>query len=223
MAQSGSGSGGGGEEIEVPNGVYIQDTDGVLWQEAAWDGSATPNGVAVVADECRFVIALSESSIIPIDSNGYSSSIELTTYSQRSNAITDFSGPSNTQAMMGAYGNDRSEAAGYCAYFTFPNGLEGYLGSAGEWQVAYDNKSAIDACMSKAGGKAIGNSYYWSSTMALDYTEYDDEFNISNIANRFWHLRWSIGFWDYSNAYVYSGYVARPFTELGEVTGIVEA
>lgn len=209
MAPSGSGGG----EIEVPNGVYIQDTDGVLWQEAAWDGSATPNGVAVVADECRFVIAMSgREDDIYIDKGGYSSSLSLTAYSSSSEAITDFSGSSNTAAMISDYGNDSSEAAGYCANFTFPNGEEGYLGSAGEWQAAYDNKSAIETCMSKAGGTAIDLSQHFSSTRAKDYrTSY----------NRFWVLKWSDGSWSASN--VASSKSARPFTELGDVTGVVEA
>lgn len=208
MAQSGSGGG----EIEVPNGVYIQDTDGVLWQEAAWDGSATPNGIAVVTDECRFVIAMKEKTDIRIDADRYSDKIDLTTYSSSSEAITDFSGPSNTTAMVLAYGNYSNEAAGYCANFTFPNGKGGYLGSAGEWQAAYDNKSAIETCMSKAGGTAIDISQHFSSTRGEDrYTDY----------NRFWALKWSDGSWQAVN--VSSSKSARPFTELGEVTGIVEA
>ena len=130
-----------------------------------------------------------------------------------SNAIKNYSGSSNTTAMVSAYGNTTSEAAGYCANFTFPNGKRGYLGSAGEWQAAYDNKSAIATCMSKAGGTAIGSNYYWSSTRASDYFNPDtyDQFN------RFWRLGWSNGSWNSSYGYAYDDYYfvyARPFSAL---------
>lgn len=214
MAQSGSGSGGG--EIEVPNGVYIQDADGVLWQEAAWDGSATPNGVAVVTDECRFVIAMSESYYsIPIYEGSYSPSMSLTIYSYSSTAMADFSGSSNTTAMTSAYGNDKSWAAGYCADFTFPNGKKGYLGSMGEWEAAYDYKTAVITCMDKVSDSYIRNDYYWTSTRA-------GNINSSGVVyNRFWSLDWTQ--LNSSSYKVTSQFYARPFTELGEVTGIMEA
>lgn len=196
-----------GEELgglaTVGNGVYIQDINGRYWTEDMWDGSVEPNGVAVIADECSFVIALSQKSNIPVDSNGYSSSMTLTTYSSSSDAIKNYAGSSNTTAMVSAYGSTTSEAAGYCRSFTFPNGKKGYLGSAGEWQAAYDNKSAIATCMSKAGGTVFG-TYYWSSTRAMDCNEY----------NCFWDLRWSNGSW---YGYGYAGIVdnyARPFSAL---------
>ena len=188
---------------EIRLGVFIQDTTGKLWTSSAWDGSATPNGVAVLTDACEFVIALSEKSSIPIDSEGYSSSMNLTMYSSISTAIKNYSGSSNTTAMVSAYGNTTSEAAGYCRGFTFPNGKKGYLGSAGEWQAAYDNKSAIATCMSKAGGTALGSHYYWSSTRTSDDLGY----------NCFWRLRWGDGSWNDSYA-LNSNFYARPFSAL---------
>lgn len=189
------------EEIRL--GVFIQDTTGKLWTSEAWDGSATPNGVAVLTDACKFVIALSEKSRIPIDSEGYSSSMNLTTHPSSSAAIQNYTGSTNTTNMVSAYGSSTSEAAGYCSSFTFPNGKKGYLGSAGEWQAAYDNKSAIATCMSKAGGTAIGSNYYWSSTRAVD----------NDLYNCFWDLGWSNGSWYAGNAYNGRPY-ARPFTTL---------
>ena len=197
------------EEIKL--GVFIQDTTGKLWTASAWNGSATPNGVAVLTDACEFVIALSQKTSIPIDGDGYSLSMTLTTYSSSSNAIKNYSGSSNTTAMISAYGNDKAEAAGYCANFTFPNGKKGYLGSAGEWQAAYDNKSAIATCMSKAGGTAFGSGYYWSSTRATDrYIESPDYGDIPY--NRFWTLGWSNGSWN--NRFASGDSFARPFSAL---------
>ena len=199
------------EEIRL--GVFIQDTTGKLWTSDAWDGSATPNGVAVLTDACEFVIALSEASSIPIDTNGYSSIMNLTIYSSSSNAIKDYSGSSNTTVMVSAYGDVLTEAAGYCRNFTFPNGKKsGYLGSAGEWQAAYDNKSAIATCMSKAGGTALNSSnHYWSSTRA-ENSRYDSEYDLGPF-NRFWRLLWSNGSWNGLTAdrnFLY----ARPFSAL---------
>lgn len=194
------------EEIRL--GVFIQDTTGKLWTASAWDGSATPNGVAVLTDACEFVIALSEKSSIPIDTNNYSSNMTLTTYSSSSAAIKNYTGSTNTTKMVSVYGSTTSKAAGYCRSFTFPNGNKGYLGSAGEWQAAYDNKSAIATCMSKAGGTAIGSNYYWSSTRAADYlwSGYDPR-------NCFWDLSWSSGSW-YDNVASYNGFGVRPFSAL---------
>lgn len=188
------------EEIKL--GVFIQDTTGKLWTSDAWDGSATPNGVAVLTDACEFVIALSEVSGIPINSNGYLSGMNLPVYS-KSQAILDYSGSSNTAVMISLYGDDTNEAAGYCANFTFPNGKKGYLGSAGEWQAAYDNKSAIATCMSKVGGTALGRNQYWSSTLGKN-----DSSNTS-----FWTLSWRSGSWTYYNTAYKSSY-SRPFSAL---------
>ena len=190
------------EEIKL--GVFIQDTTGKLWKASAWNGSATPNGVAVMTDACKFVIALSEKNGVPSGDYGYSSSMSLTTYSSSSEAIKNYSGSSNTTAMISAYGNDTGEAAGYCANFTFPNGKKGYLGSAGEWQAAFDNKSAIATCMSKAGGTAIGSAnFYWSSTRASDY----------GSDTCFWTVDWNYGRWYDARLYITSR-DARPFTTL---------
>ena len=166
-----------------------------------------------LTDASENVIALSQQPRIPIDDIGYKISMTLTTYSSSSNAIKNYSGSSNTTAMISAYGNDKAEAAGYCANFTFPNGKKGYLGSAGEWQAAYDNKSAIATCMSKAGGTALGSNYYWSSTRATnDYFESPDYGDISY--NRFWHLFWSDGGWDDLNYANNANFSARPFSAL---------
>lgn len=214
MAQSSSG------EIEVPNGVYIQDTDGVLWQEAAWDGSATPNGIAVVADECRFVIALDEEPSICIDRVGDYVSLSLPVFSTDSEAIADYSGVSNTEVIVSVYGYDTNEAGGFCVNFTFPRGEKGYLGAAGEWNIARVNKLEIEKCMTKAGGVTLeGNYQYWTSTRAKDYS-------YSSIGPFicFWILNWYRLVWsDRTADNCPVNAIARPFTELGDVTGIVEA
>jgi hypothetical protein len=44
---------------DVPNGVYIEDTDGILYRKSAWPSSGvTPNSVVVIANECKVRLAL---------------------------------------------------------------------------------------------------------------------------------------------------------------------
>lgn len=189
------------EYAEIKLGVFIQDTNGKLWRSDGWNSSATANGVAVVTSSRSFVIALSERAL-PVYSSGYSSNMKLTVFSSESTAIGNYTGQSNTAAMVSAYGNTTATAAGYCNNFTFPNGKKGYLGSAGEWQIAYNNKAEIQACLSKVGGSAIANDYHWSSTRAAN----------ADGLNRFWSLEWSRGSWDGSD--VDYGDIARAFTTL---------
>jgi hypothetical protein len=187
------------EYAEIKLGVFIQDTNGKLWRSDGWNSSATANGIAVVTSSRSFVIALSERAL-PVYGSGYSSNMELTVYS--SGPTRDYAGQSNTAAMISAYGNKEAEAAGYCNNFIFPNGKKGYLGSAGEWQIAYNNKAEIQACLSKVGGSAIANDYHWSSTRAANADDF----------NRFWSLEWSRGSWD--GGYVDQDCIARAFTTL---------
>jgi hypothetical protein len=187
------------EYAEIKLGVFIQDANGKLWRSDGWNSSATANGIAVITSSRSFVIALSERAL-PVYSSGYSSNMELTVYS--SGPTGDYAGQSNTAAMISAYGNEEAEAAGYCNNFIFPNGKKGYLGSAGEWQIAYNNKAEIQACLSKVGGSAIANDYHWSSTRAANADGF----------NRFWSLEWSRGSWDGND--VDRDDIARAFTTL---------
>lgn len=213
MAQSGSGGG----EIEVPNGVYIQDTDGVLWQKAAWDGSATPNGVAVVADECRFVIAMEERTYTMIGDSQYSNNLTLPRYNSYSDAVTDYNGYSNTSSIVSTFGYASNLAAYYCKSYTFPNGSTGYLGSAGEWNVAINNQWHITNCMGTVSGKAFNNYFYWTSTRGPSII-----LESMRVYPSFWGIYWDEQYWE-AVEITTNTFAARPFTELGEVTGIVEA
>lgn len=190
------------EYAEIKLGVFIQDTNGKLWRSGGWDSSTTANGIAVITSSRSFVIALSERGSSPVYNNGYSSNMKLTAFSTQSAAIGNYTGQSNTASMVSAYGNAKTTAAGHCNNFTFPNGKKGYLGSAGEWQIAYNNKAEIQACLSKVGGSAIANDYHWSSTRAKD----------ADSLNRFWSLDWGKGSWFESD--VDYGDIARAFTTL---------
>lgn len=149
-------------------GVYIEDVDGYLYTEAEWDGSKTPNGIAVLTDNCRFVMALQNAHTSYCQWGSYGTEVTgVLTTTYKSTAKTDYRGNENTTAILNQLGNSSSTsdapAAYYCRAFTFPNGKKGYLGSAGEWQAALNNKNAIVSALSKCGGTAM-SYYYWMST-----------------------------------------------------------
>lgn len=183
-------------------GVYIQDTTGKLWESGTWNGSATPNGVAVYDESCSFIIALEGDKQLPI--NDYSVvSTTLPAYDTQETAIADFDGAGNTGNLVRGFGAVATKSAGYCAAYTFPNGETGYLGSAGEWNVAFKYKDEIDAIMALLGEDAL-NISYWTSTYC------------GKRPARFWYFMWTDGAngqaGDMGNELVTSNtYYTRPF------------
>lgn len=193
-------------------GVYIQDTNGKLWKAGAWDGSATPNGVAVYDESCSFIIALDGDAQLPINSaTGLSS---LTEFKTEETAKADFDGAGNTDTLLSDYGSVTTESAGYCAAYTFPRGEVGYLGSAGEWNTALKYKDEIDAIMALLGGDALKTSYWTSTYYGRDSTRY-----------LFWYFIWEDGSsaqaGDMNYEYVTSAIdYTRPFGVL-DIQGVV--
>lgn len=157
--------------LEIKRGVFILDTSGNMVKRADWNTSNNSKavGVAVLSDNCKFVISPTENSSNMTWGESGVAVYGVLTNTQASVAKTDFKGSNNTDyiiAQLGAgtvYNN--CPAATYCRNITFKHGKIGYLGSCGEWQEAYNNKTEVDACMSLIGGTAISASYYhWTST-----------------------------------------------------------
>lgn len=170
--------------LEIKRGIFILDTDGNLVKRSEWSASNNSKavGVAVLSDNCKFVIAPTQNSDRLYWSKGgvYDNVSGVTTTTSSSTAKADYKGVSNSAAIVAKYGKFTDYAAGWCQNFSFKNGKKGYLGSCGEWQEAYNNKAEIDACMSLIGGTAIATDYYhWTSTQCA-----------SSLA---WILRWSDG------------------------------
>ena len=189
--------------LEIKRGIFILDTDGNLVKRTEWNtgNNSKAVGVAVLSDNCKFVIAPEQNSSKPMWSKGgaYDNISGVTTTTNASTAKADYKGVQNSAAIVSKYGNSTDYAAGWCQNYTFKNGKKGYLGSCGEWQEAYNNKSEIDACMSLIGGTAIAtDDYHWTST------QYS-----SGIA---WILIWSDGNVNY-NAKV-GNYRVRAFAAL---------
>ena len=168
--------------LEIKRGIFILDTDGNLVKRADWNtgNNSKAVGVAVLSDNCKFVISTTENSS-NIQWGGYGTTISnIVTTTDAATAKKDYLGSGNTDKIIAQLGSGNAPAADYCRGVTFKHGKKGYLGSLGEWQEAYNNKAEIDACMSLIGGTAINTSYYhWTST------QYS-----SNLS---WLLRWSDG------------------------------
>lgn len=178
----------------LSRGVYIEDIDGYLHTEHGWDGSKVANGIAVLTNNCKFVMALQDAYTSSCQWGSYGISVSgITTTISEAEALADYDGEAQTTTILGELGNspsvDDAPAAYYCRAFTFPNGKKGYLGAAGEWKDVIDNYEAISLALSKCGGSDM--SFYWTSTQfgsddswsisfGSDYLEY-----VSKIANSF--------------------------------------
>ena len=171
-----SSSGGVYRPNDAPEGVYILSTDGYVYESSYWETSNNSDavGVAVKTSACSFVIAPNEINAVQWGGNG-TIIPGCTNTSSQSTAQTDYNGKANTDAIVAQFGvpsRNNRYAAYYCLNYSFKNGAKGYLGAAGEWYQAYQNKSQINACMSLIGGDplsdAVGIYFKWSSTQYLN-------------------------------------------------------
>lgn len=133
----------------APNGVYILHTNGTLYTREQWKTSYNQDavGVALVSDNCKFVIATIESENGIIWSESSELVANVTTASAKSEAIKDYNGINNTNALISKYGDSIDYAAGWCNNHTFKNGSKGYLGALGEWMEVFNNISDINQCI----------------------------------------------------------------------------
>lgn len=171
-ASGGNSGGGGGDVPSYENGVYIQHKVGKLFTTDDWTAlgfsNDLANGVAVITDAARFVIAKGNVSASMMQWASDTSTLidGVLTSTDGPELKADFAGKQNTEFMLTV---DTSGAGYSCANYTFPNGEKGYLPALGEWGIAYQNKAAIDKVMTLIGGTALGSTaldgkYYWSST-----------------------------------------------------------
>lgn len=178
----------GKKKKEVGFGVFIEAIDGTLYQSTEWTGRKTANSIVVKQTTVAFRIALTQSSsklkINSIDSSSYSKYME--SFTTKDQAITDMKSLENTASMIKVQ-SGTGYAAGYCNSFTFPDGkTQGLLPASGWWQVAYDNKAGIDACITACGGTPIDISWYhWAST----YEKYE----ALSAYCAFWTIGWKEG------------------------------
>ena len=169
-------------------GVYIQDKSGRLWTTGSWatSNNANANAIAVLTSNVKVLVALTDSGGTKQIHSSNSGALEnyMTAIKDTTQAKADYKGAENTANIMKLQ-SSTSYAAGWCNAFTFPDGkTKGHLPSLGEFWEVYQNKSLVDAALSKCGGIAINTSnYHWCSTFG------DNFFNNRNC----WVLNWSDG------------------------------
>ena len=193
-------------------GVYIQHVNGSLHTEAEWTAggyaNSDANGVAILSETVpAFVIAKEDDSSSTLKWGGYGKEItDIVTSTSSATAVLDYDGAGNTPKIieqLSGYtdlnGTVGAPAAEACVAYTFPNGKNGYLPALGEWQIAYNNKTAVVSAMTLIGGTAIKSDSYWSSTQY--YSNYS------------WYLCWGNGYLGNYGKLDYYGYV-RAFAAL---------
>lgn len=169
-------------------GVFIQDKSGKLWTTDSWDTSnnSNANAIAVLTSNVKVLVALTDSGGTKKIHSSYSGALEnyMTAISGTTQANADYKGAENTANIMKLQ-SSTSYAAGWCNTFTFPDGkTKGHLPSSGEFWEVYQNKSLVDAALSKCGGTAINTgSHHWCSTF----------WGIGGDYRRCWTLSWSDG------------------------------
>ena len=191
------------QEPQVPsNGVYIQDINGKLWETEDWDGSVKPNAVAVIADEAKFLIALTQAPSTTTISSFSTATLDKYMMAALDSDVAkaDYNGAGNTANIM-KLPQRTDYAANYCSTYILPDGnTKGYLPSLGQLNLAYQNKEAVNAALSKCGA-AMFEDYYWSSTFA----------GVNGSGRSCWVLRWNGGIVSYD--YVSHYYHVRPFAD----------
>ena len=105
-------------------------------------------------------------------------------------ALLNYHGEQDTTAIINALKgtndgySDGAPAAEYCRAYIFPNGSIGYLGAAGEWQAALDNKTAINSALKLCGGVEM-SEVYWTCTQ------------YNNVKS--WYIRWHNEYFEISD------------------------
>lgn len=183
---------------QATNGTYVYANNGKLYSKEQWDTSNNENalGVAVVTENCKFVVnkELPMSYGIPWSDALHGTDVDgLINYSTSQEAMTDYSGKSNTDIIRNAAPEEDSSnnAAHYC-YAQTLNGQNGYLPSAGELAAMYNNKSEINQSLVLIGSKSIDDRcnefhtmlvpYLWSSTSYTRSYAYRLDWSDSHIS-----------------------------------------
>ena len=168
--------------LSYPNGIYIYDINGKYTSPSKWDTSRNDEavGVAILTDDCKFVVAKED--IGQTRWGGYLTDIaSLTNYTSSTEAAKDFAGITNTKVIIDAIGQTNDgyrigSAAQDCVDYIFPNGQAGYLGAAGEWQLARSYKDELNSALELIGGTKMAEDYYWTSTEYSSYSAWSQWF-----------------------------------------------
>ena len=191
------------------DGVYIEGLDGRAYTVDNWKGGNDANSIVVASGDVKFRIALTDapSTMMIYSSGTLEGTADLQNYLTAlayPEALVDYDGAGNTANILKKV-SSTGYAAGYCDAFVFPDGkTKGYLPALGQLNLAYQNKSAVDTALSKCGGAALDERfyYYWSSTF----------WGVNDSNALFWYLIWDEGYVE--EGYVMGDNYVRPFADI---------
>lgn len=174
---------------EVKTGVFVCDKAKRLYTADQWVTALAAGlvmnedamGVAVLSSSQKFVIAKNDVGKKQIYNANNVACSGATAISDATQAVARYSGAADTAKMTAQYGSDFTYAAGAASSYKFPNGSSGYLGAAGQWKLASNNKSDVDKCLAACGGTPITNDQNWTSTY----------YGASGSNFYFWCFNWS--------------------------------
>lgn len=174
-----------GGVVKPQNGIYIYTADGLYfsrqrWEELADKSKFSSEGIAIITDEARFLLA-------PERGNGYWGNSPIGPHDQyitllpdvpwikdRDDAVKDFNGRKNTEALVRAYEEGRlnqANAARFCYYYDPDEPGKWYLPAAGQMYLITKNIVEIQKCLKLIGGQQFINeymSYYYVSSTGCD-------------------------------------------------------
>lgn len=159
-------------KVALANGIYAAYADGSM--RTAENADTNAIGVAVITDNCKFIIDKTNNTKAAWDSNCSTNGVIAGCFATNdsSTAKTNYTGVSNTNAIAAvASGGEAAKYCRSCSKTIAGKTVYGYLGACGEWQTAYDNKTTVNSIMSTIGGTAISRSDYWTSTQYQSYSE----------------------------------------------------
>ena len=174
----------------------IVDINGMFYTKGEWKSAEVLNedadGIAVSDGTHRFVIAkgtvsakiggYKETGMTPIE-GGYVINSEGTlvsgqfTTTDEETAKTDFNGKANTAAIKAQI--SETTVGNATGTKNFPSGTESYLGSVGQWFIAFQRKGRIDELLKLIGGKALSNEL--TSTQYNDKQEWNVYYHNGNL------------------------------------------
>lgn len=168
-------------------GVFIIDTNDNLINKDSWSPTMkeTTVGVALITEKVAIVIPAG--SKYSLKWSEQTQLVEgVTTTTNYAEAIADFNGKANTEAIVKALGQN-APAAYYCSNYTFKNGKKGYLMSAGEANEMSLNISELGTMLNSIGSSSINfdsGFKYWTSTQQSSNLVWmvndDNEITINN-------------------------------------------
>ena len=149
-------------------GVFFIDINDNLINRDSWDyNEDTIVGVALITEKVAIVMAPGAKPYLK-----WSEQVQLvegvTTTIKYADAIADFNGKANTEAIVSALGT-KAGAAYYCSNYTFKNGRKGHLMSAGEAYEMSLNDSTLSTMLNSLDSNSVNfgtGDKYWTSTQA---------------------------------------------------------